>query len=270
MQKIHEYKKLEDKDIRLAGRRTQDGVVSQLFVVQTPFGYRRVAELFRPETEGVYAAILYIHWYEPPSPSSNRSQFVEEAEELARAGAVCLLVETLWSDYDFFLKRTQAEDIQNSVEETVNLRRAMDFLLSQRDVAPARFALVGHDFGGMYGVLAGSLDRRPTHYVVMAATPRFPDWYLYSPKLEGEARQTFIRQFSELDPIMHIPNLSPAPILFQFGTDDFHVPGERADEFIKAAKEPKEVKWYECGHGLNENATADRKIWLRDQLGLEP
>ena len=68
---------------------------------------------------------------------------------------------------------------------------------------------VGHDFGGMYGVLAGSLDQRPTHYVVMAATPRFPDWYLYSPKLEGEAREAFIRQMSEIDPITHIPNLSP-------------------------------------------------------------
>ena len=56
----------------------------------------------------------------------------------------------------------------------------MDFLLAQRGIDPGRFALVGHDFGGMYGILAGSLDKRPTHYVIMAATPRFPDWYLYA------------------------------------------------------------------------------------------
>ena len=47
---------------------------------------------------------------------------------MARAGATCLLVETMWSDPDFFLKRTQAEDIQNSVEETVNL--ALPYILS--------------------------------------------------------------------------------------------------------------------------------------------
>ena len=269
MQNIHEYQKLEEKDIRLAGKRAQDGIESQLLVVQTPFGYRRIAELVRPEAEGVYAAVLYIHWYEPPNPSSNRSQFVEEAKEMARAGAVCLLIETLWSDYDFFLKRTQAEDLQNSIEETINIRRAMDLLLSQPGVDPGRLALVGHDFGGMYGVLAGGLDKRPSHYVVMAATPRFPDWYLYAPRLEGEAREVFIRQFSPLDPIAHIPNLSPAPILFQFGTDDFHVPVERAEEFFQAAQEPKEVRWYDCGHGLNDASTADRKEWLKKNLVLE-
>lgn len=269
MQNIHEYQKLETKDVRRVGRRSQEAVESQLFVVQTPFGYRRVAEMFRPEMQGPHAAILYIHWYEPPSPDSNRSQFVEEAKEMARAGAVCLLVETLWSDYDFFLKRTQAEDLQNSVEETVNLRRAMDLLLSQPDVDPRRFALVGHDFGGMYGVLVGSVDRRPTHYVLMAATPRFPDWYLYAPRLEGEARETFIRQFSALDPITHIPNLSPAPLLFQFGTEDPYVPRERAEEFYNAAQTPKEIKWYGSGHGLNAEASSDRKKWLKEILELK-
>jgi dienelactone hydrolase len=266
---IQSYPKLDSKDVRLIGRRVKDDVESQLMVIQTPFGYRRAAELFRPAAEGSYAAILYLHWYEPESPDSNRSQFVEEAKEMARGGAVCLLVETLWSDNDFFLKRTQAEDLQLSTEEVTNIRRAMDLLLSQPHVDPHRFALVGHDFGGMYGVLAGSLDRRPTHYIVMAATPRFPDWYLYSPKLEGEPREEFIRQFSALDPIYHISNLSPAPILFQFGTDDPHVPKERAEEFLSATNEPKEVSWYESGHGLNEYATADRRKWLKEKLDLK-
>jgi fermentation-respiration switch protein FrsA (DUF1100 family) len=102
----------------------------------------------------------------------------------------------------------------------------------------------------------------------MAATPRFPDWYLYSPKLEGEAREEFIRQFSLLDPITHIPNLSPAPVLFQFGTDDPHVPKDRAREFFEAAKQPGEIRWYEAGHGLNADATVDRKKWLKEKLVL--
>lgn len=265
---IRDYPKFESKDLRVVGRRAQDGIESQLMVMQTPFGYRRVAEMFRPEAEGSYAAILFVHWYEPESPDSNRTQFEEEAKEMARAGAVCLLIETLWSDRDFFLKRTQEDDMRNSTEEVVNIRQAMDLLLSQPHVDARRFAYVGHDFGGMYGVLAGSLDKRPSHYVVMAATPRFPDWYLYGPRLEGEARESFIRQMSEIDPIKHIPNLAPAEILFQFATDDFHVPKDRAEDFFGAAKHPKEMKWYEAGHGLNEDATRDRKAWLKQKLGL--
>lgn len=268
MQNIHSYPEFESQDVRVIGRRAEDGVESQLLVIQTPFGHRRTAELYSPENGELHAAILYIHWYEPESPSSNRSQFVEEARELARAGATSLLVETMWSDPDFFLKRTQAEDVQNSIEEAINTRCAMDLLLAQPNIDPRRFALVGHDFGGMYGVLAGSVDSRPTHYVIMAATPRFPDWYLYGPKLEEEAREVFIRQFSELDPITHIPNLSPAPVLFQFGTDDPHVPKERAEEFFDAARQPKEMRWYKSGHGLNADATSDRKLWLKDKLSL--
>lgn len=265
---MHDYPQLESKDLRVLGKRSQDGIESQLLVIQTPFGYRRTAEMYRPERDGSSAAVLYVHWYEPESPDSNRTQFEEEAREVARAGAVCLLIETLWSDRDFFLKRTQADDLRNSIEEVVNIRQAMDLLLAQPGVDAKRFAYVGHDFGGMYGVLAGSLDRRPTHYVVMAATPRFSDWYLYLPKLEGEARAAFIREMAEIDPVTHIPSLSPAEVFFQFATDDFHVPRERAEEFFAAAKEPRELKWYAAGHGLNEEATRDRKAWLKQKLRL--
>jgi dienelactone hydrolase len=264
---MQNYPKLNPSDVRLLGAKKEDGYEKQLLVFQTPFGYRRMAELFLPEGRGTFAAILYVHWYEPESHDSNRSQFVNEAIEMAKRGIICLTVETLWSDPDFFLKRTQADDMQNSMEEVVNLRRFMDFLLSQPNVDSKRFAYVGHDFGGMYGVLAGSLDKRPAHYVIMAATPRFSDWYLYLPKLEGEARETFIREMAGIDPITHIANLSPASILFQFGNDDFHVPLERVDEFFEATKEPKEKKMYEAGHGLNEDATKDRKDWLKNQLG---
>jgi dienelactone hydrolase len=268
LSQMRDVQKLESKDVRVLVKRVQDGLESQLLVIQTPFGYRRVAEMFRPQGDASLAAILYVHWYEPESINSHRTQFEEEAKEMARAGAVCLSIETLWSDRDFFLKRTQEDDMQNSMEEVANIRRVMDLLLSRPGVDPQRFAYVGHDFGGMYGVLAGSLDQRPTQYVVMASTPRFPDWYLYLPRLEGEARESFIRQMSEIDPIAHIPNLSPAHVFFQFAIDDFHVPKERAEEFFAAAKEPREMKWYEAGHGLNEEATKDRKAWLKQKLGL--
>jgi dienelactone hydrolase len=268
LEKMQSYPVLDQADVRTLRTRAETGMERSLLVFQTPFGYRRIAELFRPDGTSPFPAVLYIHWYEPASPDSNRSQFVEEARGLAARGVVCLTVETLWSDPDFFAKRTQFDDMQNSMEEVVNERRFIDYLLSQPGVDPQRLALVGHDFGGMYGVLAGSLDKRPTHYVIMAATPRFPDWYLYAPRLEGEPREAFIKQMQPFDPIQHIASLAPAPLLFQFGTDDPHVPRERADEFHAAAHEPKEVKFYDCGHGLNEAASRDRVTWLARQFGL--
>src|SRR3954464_12585224 len=46
---------------------------------------------------GPRPAILYLHWYEPPRPTSNRTEFLAEAVELAGAGAVSLLIDTPWS-----------------------------------------------------------------------------------------------------------------------------------------------------------------------------
>lgn len=268
LKQIENYMRVNDTDTLIVSKRVVDGLLRTLLVIQTPFGYKRAAEIYAPEHAAHCAALLYVHWYEPEAHDSNRHQFVEEAKEMARGGAVCMLVETLWSDLDFFIKRTQADDARNSVQEAVNLRRALDVLLAQDGVDASRVAYVGHDFGGMYGVLMGSVDRRPTHYVIMAATPRLPDWYLYYPALEGDARDAFIQEVREFDPITHVANLAPAPVLFQFATDDFHVPKERAEEFFAAAREPKELKWYSAGHGLNGQATVERKAWLKEKLGL--
>ena len=111
LQKMRAYQEFESKDLRMIGKRVQDEIESQLLVIQTPFGYRRVAELFRPKHVKVRSRPYYILiGMSQSSANSNRSQFVEEAKEMARAGAVCLLIETLWSDPDFFIKRTQDDD----------------------------------------------------------------------------------------------------------------------------------------------------------------
>src|SRR5687767_6418774 len=144
-----DYDRATPLDLREAGTHAHDGVIERLFSYTNPYGQRRVAEIIAPDGAGAHAAILYVHWYEPESHSSNRTQFRQEATELARRGAVSLLVETMWSDRDWFLKRTQADDYANSVRQVVELRQAIDVLLDQPGVEATRFAYVGHDFGAM-------------------------------------------------------------------------------------------------------------------------
>lgn len=255
-------------DVRVIGTATADSVTSRLFSYATPTGIRRVAELIRPELPGSYAAALFVHWYEPEAHDSNRTQFHSEAHTLARRGVVSLLIETMWSDRDWFLKRTQADDLGNSIRQVIELRQALDLLLAEPGVDPQRVAYVGHDFGAMYGVLLGTADPRATCYVLMAGTPRFPDWYLYYPRLADPERATFIAAMAPYDPIAHIAQLTPTPLLFQFGTADPHVPVPRAQEFYAAAQEPKQLAWYDAGHALNDAARAARLDWLAAQLQL--
>lgn len=263
------YDRRASLDVRPVRSREHDGSIESELTYATPFDRRRAATMVRPAGEGPFPAILYVHWYEPAAPNSNRTQFFEEAQKMAKRGALSLLIETVWSDRDWFLKRTQVEDYKTSVEQVVELRRAMDLLLEQPGVDPQRFAYVGHDFGAMYGVVTGSVDPRPRCYTLMAGTPRFPDWFLYYPRLGGDEREAFIEQMAELDPIGRVAQPAPAPLLFQFARQDVHVPVERAEEFFAAAKNPKELRWYEAKHGLNEEATKDRIEWVTRQLGLE-
>ncbi|HBY63947.1 MAG TPA: hypothetical protein DEH78_29330, partial [Solibacterales bacterium] len=150
--------------------------------------------------------ILYVHWYEPEKPTSNRTQFVEEAAELARKGAVSLLVETMWSEPKWFAQRKRENDFAISVQQVKELRRALDLLTAQPDVDPRRIAYVGHDFGAMYGAVLASLEGKRIHaWALQAGTTRFSDWFLYGqPRLEGEARRKFIDELAPLDPIHHI------------------------------------------------------------------
>lgn len=263
------YDRSVSLDVRPVGSRQHDGWIGSELTYATPFDRRRAATIVRPIGGGPFPAILYVHWYEPAATDSNRTQFLEEAETMAKRGALSLLIETMWSDREWFLKRTQAEDHRTSLEQVIELRRAMDLLLEQPVADPERFAYVGHDFGAMYGVVMGSVDPRPSCYVLMAGTPRFPDWYLYYPRLESEAREAFIEQMAELDPIGRVGELAPAPLLFQFARDDVHVPVERAEAFFAAARNPKELRWYDANHGLNAEATADRIEWVTRRLGLE-
>ncbi|MFC2079581.1 alpha/beta hydrolase family protein [Candidatus Bipolaricaulota bacterium] len=266
---LFEYDREMSLDVRPVGSREHEGWIGSELTYATPFDRRRAAYVVRPPGDGPFPIILYVHWYEPAAPTSNRTQFFEEAQTMAKRGALSLLIETPWSDREWFLKRTQAEDYQTSIEIVVELRRAMDLLLEQPSVDPERFAYIGHDFGAMYGAIMGSVDPRPSCYTLMAGTPRLPDWFLYYPRLEGAEREAFIREMKPLDPIEHIGQLSPAPILFQLGKDDFHVPVERGEEFFAAAQDPKELRWYEAKHGLNNQATEDRIEWVTRQLGLE-
>src|SRR4051794_10949579 len=65
-------------------------------------GSRTPAYLVTPAGKGPHPGILYVHWYEPPDPTSNRTEYLEEAVTLARSGVVSLLPATMWSDFKWF------------------------------------------------------------------------------------------------------------------------------------------------------------------------
>ena len=65
-----------------------------------------------------------------------------------------------------------------------------------------------------------------------------------------------------LDPVRYVPRAAPTSLLFQNGRRDPISPGTDVDALVAAATAPKEQRWYDAGHELNEQARADLDEWL--------
>ena len=217
------------------------------------------------------AAGLFVHWYEQGAPNSNRTQFLDEAVRLAGSGLTSLLVSTPWSVSDWYPKRDVKKDFENSIAEVKDLRGALLLLSQHERVDPARLALVGHDFGAMYGLLAATAGGPTVKAAALQAfTSSFSDWFLYNQRaLPAEGRQAVIERLGPLDPLRYMPLLKDTPVLLQFAIGDFFVPRAQADVLAGAVKGPLKVQWYEAEHGLNAQATADREAWLKQVLALK-
>ena len=264
-----DYDQKQALDLKETGRRAQDGVTLRDIGYVLPDGSRNAATLVAKDGSfGARPAVLFVHWYGPPAPTSNRTQFIPDAIELAKGGAVSLLIDTPWSKPEYFDERNREGDYARSVQQVKDLRRALDVLLAQPEIDRERVALVGHDFGAMYGALAAANDPRVKAFVFMAGTQSFSDWFLYGPKPPEDVKQKFIAEMAPLDPIKYLPKLK-MPKLLQFADNDEHVSKERAAALAAAAAEPKTVRTYSAKHELNEEATRERIAWLKKQLKVE-
>jgi cephalosporin-C deacetylase-like acetyl esterase len=259
----------KSKPVVLARVDGADATVRQVTYAQLD-GSRNAATLVLPAagSRAPHPAILYLHWYEPPRPTSNRTEFLAEAVELAAGGTVSLLVDTPWAAEQWFPKRDAAKDYEFTIQMTKDVRRALDVLLAQPDIDTTRVAVVGHDFGAMWGALAAAADPRVTHFVYMAGTRSFTDWYLFAPKKEGTEKDAFVARLAPLDPIAALRKISPRPVLLQFGTKDKFVDNDAAKAMGDAVTGPKTFKTYEFEHELTYGARLDRLAWLEEQFKI--
>jgi pimeloyl-ACP methyl ester carboxylesterase len=226
------------------------------------------AYLVEPVSGGAGAAILFLHWFDTEAPDGNRTQFLAEAEALARDhGVVSILPQ---GQFPWAGAPTDAgADARRIHAEVERHRAALDVLTGRPDVEAGRIGLVGHDFGAMHGTILAAEDARIAAAVLIAATPRWGDWFLPFWPIAGD-RFDYLRALDPLDPISRVGELSPRPVCFQFARGDFFIASMTGLEFHAAAGDPKELRAYEADHGVRvPEARDDRLAFLAEHLELD-
>lgn len=213
------------------------------------------------------AGVLFLHWL--GEHRSDRTQFLSEARSLATLGVRSVLPA---GRLPWVPNPVDAEtDVANIEFEQRRLAAALDGLAAGLPKG-APIALVGHDFGAMHGLLLAA--RHPKRFraaVVVAATPRWGDWFLRFWAVSGD-RFDYLRRLAPLDPIESARSLR-ATALWQFSDRDYFIAPMSAVELARAAPLPEgkqpAIEWYAADHAMRSaKARAARRAFLARELRL--
>ncbi|HEY0097874.1 MAG TPA: hypothetical protein VGB76_02870, partial [Pyrinomonadaceae bacterium] len=161
--KRYDYDRSTPLDLRDFGVvRREEGVRVHDISYASLKGGRVPAYLVVPEGKGPFAAILFGHWAMKGSPTRNRTEFLDEAVALARAGAISLLPDAPFARHGF-KETTQPfdpRDIETYFQQVLDMRRGIDLLVAREDVDPARLAYVGHSYNANVGGVLAGVEKR--------------------------------------------------------------------------------------------------------------
>jgi dienelactone hydrolase len=279
LRQMFDYDRSAPLDVKEIGAEDRNGVRIHDISYASPKGGRVTAYLVVPSgKKKKFAGVIFMH----QRPGS-RKIFLDEALQLANAGAVSLLIDAPFSrtgeskrDFDPTVTKPEADrDIY--IQTVIDLRRGVDLLLSRSDVDPKHIGFVGYSYGAHTGAALAGMEKRIKAFVIMSGAPSLTEFLRTSTipaivetrnALTKEQQENYFSTLATVDPINYIGHVAPSALFLQFGKKDTYPNEEMQILYAKAASNPKLVKTYDAGHELNDEARRDRAEWLRKQIGI--
>ncbi len=275
-------------DVTESSATRKDGHTVRDVSYASPLGGRVPAYLVVPDGPGPFAALVYVH-----HGQGNRASYLPEAEALAGAGVVSLLIDApfLRPEYpQLYALDGQPRPVEEAARTEARLyrqlvidtRRGIDLLTARPEIDPGRLGYVGHSLGATWGLPLAGIETRVKAYVLLAGfasltkayrTQDHPDIVAFRARFPSpEKFEAYLAVLAPLDGSNFIARSAPAALFFQFARQDQYISREQAEEAFREAAEPKEMAWYDCDHFFTEAPAArfDRARWLADKLGFAP
>jgi dienelactone hydrolase len=255
-------------NVRVTSSHIEDGVRVSALSYASPKGGRVPALLFVPSGKGPFAGLILQH-----GMPGGKEEWVD-APELAKLGAVVLAIDAPFARRSgapiAFTRRDRVEQIQLIVD----LRRAVDLLGARGDVDDARIGYWGFSYGAAMGGLLAGAEHRIAAFVLMSGDGGLVS-HLSGPEdrsgplemLGPARRRAWLAAMRPIEPLSWVKRAS-APILFQFGRHDQLIPMRDQVAYERAARQPKEIRWYNGDHFLTSEAWCDAAHFLGRHIGV--
>ena len=213
---------------------------------------------------GSQAGVLWLHWL--GQIHSDRTEFLAEAIQMASHGVVSVLPQ---GSFPWLVNPTGTpQDVTLIRRQLEAFRASLDALIANRSVDPSRVAVVGHDYGAMYGALLANEDHRISAAVLATPDATWGNWFVkYWLGYTGEQERKYKALFTELEPVHHVSRLG-ARELFQWAGQDIYVSEAVRKLFAQGAPLAKVDLYPNSDHQLITQTQIDRDAFLEQVLGL--
>jgi dienelactone hydrolase len=261
---LYDYDALAPLSVQESKSEPKDGASVHDITYAGPKG-RITAFFVVPEGDGPFPAVLFM----PGAPGA-RYTFFSESLELARRGIASLLPDPPYARPPIVdVVSFAPADKDGIVQEVVEMRRGVDFLVSRDEVDPSRLGYVGFSWGASLGAIFSAVERRVSSFALMSAIPRLSaDMTALGKERGTNVPADYEEAMRPIDAVRYLPHTAPAALFLQFGNEDTRPSPADGRKAVAAASAPKRAKWYDGGHELNDQARSEREDWLAKRLGV--
>ncbi len=240
------------------------------------------AWLVVPQGDGPFPGIVWGHWMADKSPKRNRDEFLEEAIALGNSGVMSVLIDTPMVRPNYVTESPEKEPLRwaqqygdTERQYVIDLRRAVDLLLSRRGIDKNRIAYVGHSYSAHAGAILAGVEKRISSFVLMAGT--YGDEESIRSATSGgelkwrqavgeEAVKQYFADYAWDDPANFLGHTDAQSIFLQFATKDPTTKAQAQKYLDRFSAKDKKLEFYDSEHALNKAAMMDRDRWLESHL----
>jgi dienelactone hydrolase len=258
-------------NLKEAVESTNNGVQVSTLSFSSPDGGSVTGLLFDPVARSsLRPGIVLMHGM----PGTAR-QMAGQGRLLAEHGAVVVAIDAPFARRSGPPVRFSTEDRAEQIQLIKDLQRAVDVLRARTNVDAERLAYLGVSYGGAMGALFVGIERRLKAAVLVVGDGGLvshftgPEDSGFMAGVSCATRVDWFRAMTPIEPIRFIPHAPPTALLLQNGRSDTLVPVADAEALQAAAPQLKTIRWYDAGHGLNQQALFDRLDWLHEKIGLD-